>query len=340
MNNGTELNVRSSEKSGARVGQEQIHGLLFGNELSWHSIIYDLINSEQLDPWDIDICLLSNKYLETVRKLEEANFFVSSKVLLAASLLLRIKSEILLNHYIPSLDDILYGKKEEKHYVQERIELDDDIPGLIPRTPLPRGRRVTLQELIAALGKAITTENRRIKRVVNDRQREFETSTVIPRRKIDLQKQINLLYGKLKSTLDEKNAEKVTYSSFGGESNQEKVSNFLPLLHLDYQSKVLAEQEGHFEEIWVWLKHVYEKKHASILEEMRREVEQGMKEDNKKEFEKRKEVKEKSRDEIEKAEEMERENKRVRRSKGKELKETDNFEEIKVEEVVEQEKIE
>src|SRR3989338_4821530 len=156
MNNGAELNVGSSEKSGARVGQEQIHGLLFGNELSWHSIIYDLINSEQLDPWDIDICLLSNKYLETVRKLEEANFFVSSKVLFAASLLLRIKSEILLNHYLPSLDDILFGNKAEKKYTQERLELDEEIPELVPRSPLPRYKKVTLQELMMALGKAIT----------------------------------------------------------------------------------------------------------------------------------------------------------------------------------------
>ena len=87
-------------KGSSKIGQEQIHGLLFGEQLSWQAIIYDLINSEQLDPWDIDLVLLTNKYLERVKKLEEENFFVSSKVLFAAALLLRIKSEILLNHYI------------------------------------------------------------------------------------------------------------------------------------------------------------------------------------------------------------------------------------------------
>src|SRR3990167_9136813 len=110
-----------------KVGQEQIHKLLFGEQLSWQAIIYDLINTEQLDPWDVNIVLLSNKYLEKIRELEEANFFVSSKVLFAASLLLRIKSEILLNDYIPSLDAILFGKKEEqKHSYQERIDFDED----------------------------------------------------------------------------------------------------------------------------------------------------------------------------------------------------------------------
>ena len=86
-------------KTGLGVSQEQIHGLLFGDKLSWQAIIYDLINTEQLNPWDVDICLLANRYLEKIKFLEEANFFVSSKVLLAASLLLRIKSEILLNQY-------------------------------------------------------------------------------------------------------------------------------------------------------------------------------------------------------------------------------------------------
>src|SRR3989344_5826519 len=118
-----------------KVGQEQIHGLLFGDQLSWQAIILDLINSEQLDPWDIDLVILTNKYLDKIRQFEEANLFVSSKVLFAAALLLRIKSEIILNQDLPSLDDVLFGKKEEKRYEQERIELEEDIPDLVQRTP-------------------------------------------------------------------------------------------------------------------------------------------------------------------------------------------------------------
>ena len=120
--------ISSSHRNIQRVGQEQIQELLFDNRLSWQAIIYDLINSEQLDPWDIDLAVLSNKFLVKVRLLEEANFFISSKVLLAASFLLRLKSELLLSRDLQSLDDILYGKKEEKSYTQERIELDEDIP--------------------------------------------------------------------------------------------------------------------------------------------------------------------------------------------------------------------
>lgn len=94
--------------------QEQIHDLLFSREISWQEIIYDLINTEQLDPWDIDIGVLANKYLEKLRRLEDEDFFVSSKVLLAAAFLLRIKSELLLSKYLKSIDEILFGKKERK----------------------------------------------------------------------------------------------------------------------------------------------------------------------------------------------------------------------------------
>src|SRR3989344_6141517 len=158
--------VTLGENVSQKVGQEQIHDLLMSDKLSWQAIIYDLINTEQLDPWDINIALLAQKFLERVREIEEANFFISSKVLFAAALLLRIKSEILLQEDIQTLDDILFGKKEEKRYIQERIELDEEVPGLVVRTPLPRFKKVTLQELMSALGKAIKTENRRIHKIV------------------------------------------------------------------------------------------------------------------------------------------------------------------------------
>lgn len=267
-----------AQKTGEKVGQDQIHGLLFGEKLSWQAIIYDLINTEQLDPWDIDLSLLSQKFLERVRLLEEANFFISSKVLLAASLMLRMKSEILLDHHLPSLDDILFGKKEEKKaYVQERIELEDDIPGLVMRTPLPRFKKVTLEELMKALGNAIKTETRRIKRIVVARQQEYETSLSMPKQRINVREQIQNIYSKLLEIFKNRD-EKLAFSEIAGESIEEKIATFVPLLHLDNQQKVWLEQEGHFAEIWILLKEMYVRKNAAMLEELRKEAAQAMKE--------------------------------------------------------------
>ncbi len=261
----------------SKIDQEQIHDLLFGEKLSWQAIIYELINTEQLNPWDLDLILLANKYLEKIRELEEANFFVSSKVILAAALLLRIKSEILLNDYIQSLDDILFGKKEEKKYVQERIELDEEIPQLIPRTPLPRFKKVSLQELMAALGKAIHTETRRIRKVVLQKQQEIETAAVLPKKTINIQEKIRNIYGRLKEIFSKKE-ERLAFSEFAGNNIEDKIMTFVPLLHLDSQHKVLLEQEGHLEEIWIWLKYVYDKVNKEKLEKMKKEVEEELEE--------------------------------------------------------------
>ena len=100
-----------------KINQEQVYDLITGEEIGWQEIIYDLIKTEQLDPWDINLVVLADKYLEKIRQMEEDNFFLSSKVLIACALLLRLKAELLVNKYIQDLNEILYGRKEEKSKV-------------------------------------------------------------------------------------------------------------------------------------------------------------------------------------------------------------------------------
>lgn len=270
-----------------KVGQDQIHTLLFGEQLSWQAIIYDLINTEQLDPWDIDLSLLSQKFLERVRALEEANFFISSKVLLAAALLLRMKSEILLDYDIAGLDAILFGKKEQKQVsssVQERLTLDDVIPELVARTPLPRFKRVTLEELMKALGQAIKTENRRIKRIVTARQQEFETALSLPKQKINLVERIKEVYEKLQTVFTTHDT-KLAFSTISGETTPERIATFIPLLHLDHQRKVWIEQEAHLGEIWILLQEMYDKLHHAELAQQQLEASSAIQELSKEEQE-------------------------------------------------------
>ncbi len=246
-----------------KINSQQFYELITSNEVSWQAIIYDLINTEQLDPWNIDLSLLANRYLEKIKELEEANFFVSSKVLLAASILLRLKSEILLHRYIKSIDEILFGKKEETKAI-ERLELDEnEIPELSPKTPLPRYRRVTLQELMSALDQAINTENRRIIKEVDKVRRGHETDIVLPRRNINIKDKIRKIYSQILTAFKRKQA-KISYSELTG-SKEERKACFLPCLHLDTQKKLFLEQEGHFAEIYIWLYDHYNKENASKL---------------------------------------------------------------------------
>jgi len=271
MENG-EGEVKKEEK--ISVKQEQIHDLLFNRELGWQEIIYDLINTEQLDPWDIDIIILTDKYLIKIREMEEADFFVSSKVLLAASLLLRIKSEILLNQYIKSIDEILFGKKDSVKTTLERIELDEEIPELIPRSPMPRFKKVTLKELMESLNKAISTENRRIKKEITIKNALRESSFSLPRQRFSIKDKIMSVYRNLTFLYKERKEGRITYAEFVKESKEEKLFSFLPLLYLEDQRKIWLDQKIPFDDIHIWLREEYLKNNPDPFADLRKELEE------------------------------------------------------------------
>lgn len=260
-----------------QVRQEEIHNLLFNREVGWQEIIYDLINTEQLDPWNVDITILTEKYLEKINALEETDFFISSKVLLAAALLLRIKSEILLNKQLKSIDEVLFGNgKDKKTTVLEKIELDEDIPELIPRSPMPRFKKVSLDELMEALNKAIVTENRRIKKEIVNRNALRETSIFMPKKQtISIKDKIGKIHLDIKNYFKtNKKATRISYTEFIGKEKEERVLSFYPLLHLENQQKIWLSQENHFDEIYIWLKDVYLKHNPDPFLELKEELQE------------------------------------------------------------------
>ncbi len=242
-----------------RINQDQFFNLISSNELSWQALIYDLIKTEQLDPWDINLATLADKYVETIQQLEDADFFISSKILLACSLLLRLKSEILINSYIQDLNDALYGKKDEKRYEIERIEIDEnDLPILSPRTPMARHKKVTLKELMKALDHAINTENRRIKKEIKGRQANKQMLTVMPKSNfIPLKTRIKSIFGLLKNHLDDNDHMK--FHHLAG-SKEEKLASFVPVLHLSNNGKIFLRQPEHIDHIHMTLDLHHEEK--------------------------------------------------------------------------------
>lgn len=298
----SETNVLEEQKN--TITQEEIHKILFNREIGWKEIIYDLINTEQLDPWNINITFLSHKYLEKIKELEEADFFISSKVLFAASLLLRIKSEMLLSKYIKSIDEILFGRKEEKkRYKMEKIELNEEIPELVPKTPMPRVKKVTLNELIDSLNKAINTENRRIKKAVLNKNALRETGISLPKKKYSIKDRIKDIYNKLINIFKYKEEnKKISYTEFIGENSKNKrLEHFFPLLHLENQQEIWLDQEAHFEEIHIWEKQNYLKQKGDPfgdikIEHENLEKEEELKKEKKQEREKMKQEKIKKKD--------------------------------------------
>ncbi len=233
--------------------QDQIYDMLMKrDEITWQSLIYELVRSEQMNPWDIDVGLLARRYLETLKKMKEMNFFISGKVVLASAILLKIKSYKLVEEDISNLDSILF--KNEKEYdvdltEEETYEEKEDLKvDLVLKTPHSRKRKVGIDDLIGALEKALEVDKRRIVR----RMREKEIDVEIPEKKIDISKLIKNIFDRIKNALSKK--EVVMFSELVEDNKREnKIATFIPLIYLSNQQKVDLNQKEHFSDIEITL---------------------------------------------------------------------------------------
>jgi segregation and condensation protein A len=234
---------------------EKIFNLLFvEDELSWKDMIYALIEQENMNPWDIDITLLSQKFLEMLRKLKELDFRVSGKMILASAVLLKMKSDILIDEDIANFDNMMNGIEDNllDNNLNQSTYDSTGKPELYPRTPQPRQRKVSLFDLVQALEKALEVENRRKISRPNLKKMVLK----IPEKKLDLGTSMKNVYEKVETHYNtKKNKGKIlTFTEMiQGTSKQDKVTIFVPLLHLDNLRKINLNQEKHFEEIKVTL---------------------------------------------------------------------------------------
>ncbi|HLG24844.1 MAG TPA: ScpA family protein [Candidatus Nanoarchaeia archaeon] len=233
---------------------ERIFNILLSksDEITWQTIIYELVKSEQMDPWDVDISLLTHKYIEMLRSLKEHDFRVSGKVLLAAAILLKIKSNKLVGDELTELDKLLVGAEDEAQELDfeepGRIEKLTEIPTLIPRTPQPRKRKVSIFDLVDALERALEVKKRRLLQSIPPLNVEA------PKKRKDVTEVIREIYGKIKAFFFRSKGVLTFSQLLPSESREDKVHTFIPLLHLAQQNKIDLEQETSFGEISVMLK--------------------------------------------------------------------------------------
>ena len=245
---------------------QRIFDIIFSKAdgVTWQSIIYELIKSEQMNPWDIDVSILTQKYIEMVRTLKEHDFRVSGKVLLAAAILLKMKSTKLVGEDLSELDRLLIGVEEQI----EELGFDEtimpklyEIPALIPRTPQPRKRKVSIFDLVEALEMALEVKKRRLLHSIPPLNLEA------PKKKKDVTEIIREVYGRIKAFFVTALQGKLTFSKLlPSGSKDDKVHTFIPLLHLAQQNKIELVQEIPFGEIEILLKKKEEEQEIETKE--------------------------------------------------------------------------
>src|SRR3989344_6694876 len=232
--------------------QDQILDLLLKkDEITWQNILYELVKTEQMDPWDIDLSSLSKKYLEALKKLTEVNFFISGKVILASAILLKMKSDKLLVQYMAQFDMLMFPADDLEEFEdfednkKGRIKLDEP-PRLTVKTPLPRKKKVSLEDLVQALEKALEVDQRRTARRLEALR--IPTNVALPTKTFDIGAKIKEIYERIIFYF--KTNPMVTFTELvGSERREDKITTFVPLLHLANQEKVHLNQEEHFGEI-------------------------------------------------------------------------------------------
>lgn len=233
--------------------QEKIFNLVFEkDEITWQTMLYKLVKQEGMNTWDIDVSLLTQRYIEMLKTMKELDLRISGKVVLAAALLLRIKATRFIGEDMDELDKLFAGPQESSEEFYEELEEQyrseasvEAYPELVPRTPQPRTRKISIYDLVRALQKALEVRQRRLIRSFPKGRLE------VPEQKIDITKLIDKIYNKIMEYF-EKNKERLTYQGLvKEEERRERIMTFMTLLHLAHidHRKIDLEQKENFGEI-------------------------------------------------------------------------------------------
>lgn len=201
-------------------------------------MLMGLVIAKEIDPWNIDIVELTNKYLDRIRKLQELDLRLSGKTILVASILLRMQSE-----------EIFREKKEE--VVEEEEEgLDVELKPILP--PLRRvSGKITLPQLMEALLQALEEADR--KNTLKPRRRREEKQVIrIDEHRLNIEEQVALLYARICKMLKER--EFITMSEILDDHTPLSIARtLLFILYLETKSKIELNQEELFGEIYIKL---------------------------------------------------------------------------------------
>jgi len=117
---------------------------------TWKDILFDLIASESIDPWNIDLIKLADDFLHRVRELERMDFVLQANVILAAAIMLRYKS-----NYLKSLSRQTDISEFLASEVVPEAEGREGIPELTLCSRIPPKRQFTLDEILHEMERII-----------------------------------------------------------------------------------------------------------------------------------------------------------------------------------------
>ncbi len=223
-------------------------------------ILVDLAARGEIDPWEIDVVNVADKFLERLERMKKLDLRLSARTLLYASILLRMKSEAL----FMDVEENNEGEGPEEgmdHPEEDHGDLAGDEYSDAPETvkiypKLRRWRRrpITLNDLITELRKAEKVEINRRRRV----ERKAKENDAMKKIILDLphEEEIEEKISRLRNRLKEmsKNGLILFSDLTAGMSVREVVDTYIPLLFLAAKREVWLRQDDLFGELYITLR--------------------------------------------------------------------------------------
>lgn len=207
-------------------------------------ILVKLARGGEIDPWNIDIVDVTDKFFRHVEKLERMDLRISGRTLHFAAILLRMKSNVLVEE--PVIEDDSWVDDFDFFEI-------DEYP--IPKPPVRRHshRSVTLDELIFELEKAEVVERRRSirKRAKESIKLDRHTTEQVLgiAHEEDIEGRIGDLREMLHQVLEGRNYIALSELDTGDRSN--KLMTYISLLFLANLKEIWLEQEELFGELYI-----------------------------------------------------------------------------------------
>jgi segregation and condensation protein A len=218
-------------------------------------ILVGLAERGEIDPWNIDILEVTDRFLNELERLRQLDLRISGRTLFYAATLLRLKSEFLVEPGEPGEEDE-FGLEEEPpegfdiHEPFGPIErLEREIRRRIERKNL-RTRPVTLYELIRMLRTAEREERRRRRTRTVYAEPLIETADVVSVAHDEgYQETAGDVWQRWEDLASSR--EQVTLGELCQVLDRRIADVYIPLLFLNLDGKLEISQERFFEEIFI-----------------------------------------------------------------------------------------
>ncbi len=208
---------------------------------AWKTILIDLVKSEKMDPWQIDIAVLADKYLAKIQLLQGHDLRIPANAILASAILLKFKSRVL------RVSEIEPEETEKREMTEEeRQQIEGMLPGLESLRKEREGK-VSLDELVENISNMLDESKSRVdNRFRQDDKPEFK----IPFGGVNIEELVDHVMGLIQKKADSQGL--VVFSNLvEGKSITEIVDTFLPCLFLVTKGKINMWQDEFFGEIMI-----------------------------------------------------------------------------------------